>query len=166
MAEVNTDLFVKNVFTFLVMSHEKLLRPFEESLSGTLSPLQFHALAMITSYPLMNMSELAERLSTTKQQATQIVNRLVELDLVERRFDLIDRRVIKLDATKAAQGALDDSAKAFCRRLHDTLATLTPAQQAQLWDAVLTLNELLPLLGPQGESHPVLPPPGNPRKYL
>ena len=166
MADVSSELLAKSIFTFLVISHEKLIRPFEDCLSGLLSPLQLNALAIIANYPLMNMSELADRLSTTKQQATQIVNRLVELELVERRFDLMDRRVIKVAATERGTNTLDENVRKFCERFYQGLAALEPSQQARLRDAILVLNELLPHFGPQGAVRAALAPPGAARKYL
>ncbi len=61
--------------------------------------LQFSALNFIKEQPNATVSDLAVPLQLSKSSATQLVERLVKLGLVERTNDSDDRRIIRLNIT-------------------------------------------------------------------
>lgn len=65
----------------------------------TATILQFSALNFIKEQPSATVSDLAMPLLLSKSSATQLVERLVKLGLVERANDPDDRRIIRLSIT-------------------------------------------------------------------
>jgi DNA-binding MarR family transcriptional regulator len=71
-----------------------------------LSSRQAHALYVITAGTI-RMSELANRLRMTQAGTTTVADRLVELELVTRERDALDRRSIALTATESGRELIE-----------------------------------------------------------
>ena len=56
----------------------------------------------------VRMTDVSQRLGISKPAATQVVNRLVENELVERLSDENDRRVVYIKATEAGRAFYDE----------------------------------------------------------
>ena len=56
---------------------------------------------------LVRMTEASRRMMISKPAATQVINRLVELGLVERASDVNDRRVVYIRPTEAGRAFYD-----------------------------------------------------------
>lgn len=133
------------VFTFMVLTHEKLLKPYMDHFRDTLSPMQLSVLGILDAYGKMTMTELSEKLHTTRQQMTQIVARLFEIGVIERQPDVRDRRLIRIQPTEKAQQLLSEGARSFVGEVLGMTGQLG-AEAQQLLDAMQTVNRILPLL--------------------
>ncbi|MCI8442632.1 MAG: MarR family transcriptional regulator [Provencibacterium sp.] len=135
----------RTVFTFMVLTHEKLLKPYMDHFRETLSPMQLSVLGLLEAYGMMSMTELSEKLHTTRQQMTQIVARLFDIGVVERHPDERDRRLIKIRPTEKAQALLTEGARSFVREVLGMAGRLGEDEQ-QLLRAMETANRILPRL--------------------
>jgi DNA-binding MarR family transcriptional regulator len=73
---------------------------------------------------------------------TQLVSRLAESGLVERRPDPEDGRVVQVQLTEAGQDFIADRRAARAERLSGLLATLSSADQQALTAALPAINAL------------------------
>lgn len=135
----------RTVFTFMVLTHEKLLKPYMDHFRDTLSPMQLSVLGILEAYGKMTMTELSEKLHTTRQQMTQIVARLFEIGVIERQPDERDRRLIRIKPTEKAERLLSEGAHSFVQEVLGMAGQLG-AEEKQLLDAMETANRILPLL--------------------
>jgi DNA-binding MarR family transcriptional regulator len=133
------------VFTFMVLTHEKLLKPYADYFRETLSPMQLNVLGLLGTYGTMTMTGLSEKLHTTRQQMTQIVTRLFELEFVERQPDEKDRRLIKIRMTEKAEALLHEGAFRFVQDILDRAEQLGDSEK--LLEAMETVSRILPCLG-------------------
>ncbi|MBQ9992426.1 MAG: MarR family transcriptional regulator [Firmicutes bacterium] len=84
---------------FILLSMNKVIKPYEESNSCPLGYRQLFALEVLTISGPVTMTDFSDRVNIKKQQATKLVNRLVERGFVERLYDKNDRRTIKIIIT-------------------------------------------------------------------
>jgi DNA-binding MarR family transcriptional regulator len=101
-----------------------------------LAPRQHQALLAIKGFPrdgYPTIQDLAERLCIQHHSAVELVDRLAEAGLVERRHDPDDRRRVLLDLTPAAEQRLESLSAIHL----DELQRLRPA-----------LQDILKALGP------------------
>jgi DNA-binding MarR family transcriptional regulator len=67
------------------------------------TPSQARALGVLTRYGPMRLGALSEHLRIVPRSATEVVDALVEVDLVERRPDPADRRAILVALTNRGE---------------------------------------------------------------
>lgn len=93
------------LLTLLPLWNYRIAKPFKQLLDEGISLEMYYCIKTLQwGGGIMTMSELAEYTVMQKQQMTQMVNRLVEQELVERIYDPSNRRIIKIQLTdKAAE---------------------------------------------------------------
>lgn len=92
-----------------------------ESVSPGMLPATFKVLSVIQRAGSITASGLAERMTADKGQVSRSVSELVELGLVERAPDPVDRRVRLLSVTAEGQARLDRARRPHEERLHAVL---------------------------------------------
>lgn len=92
---------------------------------------------------LVTMTALADRLQITKQHATKMVNRLVELNFVKRVYDPSDRRVVKVEVTDEGGKFAADFLEKEAGGLRTLIEKMDVQEQEDFTDAVKTLNRIL-----------------------
>ncbi len=106
---------------------------------------QLEALFLLAEHKAgMTMAEFAANLAMTASAATQLADRLVRLDLVDRGADASDRRVVRVSLSTLARGHFD---KMWQRRLE----TMDIVAEALSDDELLTLVKLLEKLAHRSE---------------
>lgn len=146
------EWFRKELLDFMALFREKLSRPYEDSLQSLLSPLQFYSLCIVRAAGGVTMTELANRMSMTKQHVTKIVDRLEELKLVERQNNPADRRVaiitMRPEACAFFDGQVMNSADQLCCRIE----SLEPDDVKNFKKALTVLNDVLRKVPQQPET--------------
>ena len=92
---------------------------------------------------LITMTALADRLQITKQHMTKKVNRLVELNFVERVYDPSDRRVVKVTVTEKGEKFAADFLEKEAGGLRALIQKMNVQEQADFIRAIGTLNQIL-----------------------
>ena len=105
----------------------------------------FHALVLLShpQSPSPTMSELAEQLGITKQQLTKLVNDLEDKELVSRRHDSKNRRLVYLDITPKGLTSLEELKKDMLRCTVSGLRGYSLEELKQLDDCLVQLSKLL-----------------------
>ena len=88
------------------------------------------------------VSEIGKILVVSKPQMTHLVDKLVELDLVERHSDSTDRRVIHLVLTSKGRVLLEDLKLKARENLRKRLAVLTSEELKAMSEALKTLMSI------------------------
>jgi DNA-binding MarR family transcriptional regulator len=108
-------------FEFLLA---RMIHDFMHSMHAAgLSGPQIHALLYIYHAGECTMSEISELAGSSRPAASQLVERLVQQELVERTEDPIDRRHKRLKLTRAGLGLIQKSMtrNSFLQKLWDQL---------------------------------------------
>lgn len=100
--------FIEDLLKVLPHWHYVMDKSFKQSLKDKMSLESYYCLQTLRQSGSMTMSELARRLKISRQQATQIVDRLCEYDFMRRLYDSTDRRTIKIEITEKARNYIDE----------------------------------------------------------
>ncbi len=87
------------------------------------------------------VSEIGEQMGITNAAASQSIDRLVNLGLIERTEDPEDRRAKRLALTRKGQALVEKGIKARCQWIEDLTNALTPEQQNITLSALTLLAE-------------------------
>ncbi len=114
----------------------------------------FSILARLTLEGPLSVKELVADLSVPASTMTALVDRLVGKGLVQRRQDPSDRRLVQLEATRTAAGALLESTAGFERVAAQMLTALSERERE---DLLHLLRRAIRTLGrPLGPHQPAL----------
>ena len=87
------------------------------------------------------VSDLGEHLGVSSAAASQMVDRLVGMELIKRSEDPDDRRVKSLALTPQGEALVLESIEARRRWMEGLTAALTPEQQEEIVAALTTLTQ-------------------------
>ena len=125
---------------------QNIILPFENCMRLQLSVMQFRTLCSLVNERKQKMTDLAEHLCVSKQQVTQIVDRMTELNFLTRVEDPLDRRCIRVDLTPYAEEYLKEKLSDYATVLLYEIGQLGKPQQKKFWTIVEYSLELLPQL--------------------
>ena len=103
MVKNNIDTAAMELSELLPLLQQKLIKPFEQLSKSKLSPMQFHVLFILEEQGDLSMTELSNKLLTSKQQMTPIVDKLIIHRFVERKHNDVDRRIIKISLSSSGK---------------------------------------------------------------
>jgi DNA-binding MarR family transcriptional regulator len=106
-----------------------------------LSMSQLNALFHIYHAGACGVSEIGEHLGVTNAASSQMIDRMVQLELLQRTEDPLDRRNKCLALTDKGRAVIAESIEARRRWLQDLTTTLTPIQQEAIAEALTTLTQ-------------------------
>jgi DNA-binding MarR family transcriptional regulator len=145
MPKLQRDRFENTIYNFLVLSCERITKPFENHYKSELSMKQLQAMCVLHTYGCMTMSELASRLEVTKQQVTQIINGLVAKNYVERSYEKTDRRIVRVSNTELGMKHIDEGDDVFIEKMRYRMSALNEKDFSDLIDAMSVINRIMPL---------------------
>lgn len=105
----------------------------------TLNKLELLALDFIFKKGEITMSELAKGLGISLSTATGIIDRLVDKDLVSRKRNHGDRRVVRVMVTRKGGKAASDYRKHKSETIKKMMTLLTPDEQRSfisIWEKI------------------------------
>ena len=119
-----------------------------------LSLLQGYALAYLFFKGPLKISELCDHMMVSPGAASQMVDRLEKLAMVERTADPDDRRVRKVQVLAKGSKFVQENFAFSQSWLSEIPASLTPGQEARITDA---LSILVRSTGHPGQTHRAQP---------
>lgn len=119
------DAFSKVMRT---MKHTFFLR----SKTSHVTMLQFEALSCILKMRKAHMGDIAEHFSTTMPTATSLIDKLIETDLVKRKNDRDDRRVVEIKLTYKGKQLLKDMARQRENKISHLLSFISKKDKLEL----------------------------------
>jgi DNA-binding MarR family transcriptional regulator len=87
------------------------------------------------------ISEIGDQLGVSNAAASQSVDRLVQLGLIERTEDPVDRRAKRLELTPKGRALMEKGIEVRIKWVEGLTAALTPEQQASIISALTLLTE-------------------------
>jgi DNA-binding MarR family transcriptional regulator len=118
------------------------MRDFKRFMDETdLSFSQISVLMRLKHGGKSGVSKIGSQLGVTNAAASQAVDRLVHLGLIERSEDPQDRRAKRLALTQAGQAVIEKAVSARSQWIEGLTDALTPAQQDMIIAALTILTE-------------------------
>ena len=106
-----------------------------------LTMAQFGVMLQLHHKGACGVSDIGSELGVTNSAASQMLDRLLQLDLITRSEDPVDRRVKQIDLTEKGNQILHGSHHSYHVWLEDLLDTMTAEEKEQVTQAMATLIE-------------------------
>lgn len=114
------------------------LMQFEEDIT----PPHFAIMKQLQESGTLHVAEIGERVEIARPQMTRLIDKLVELDLVERETCTEDRRMLNITLTAKAKAILEEHDNALRNATTDMLSGLTDDELKELSTALTTLKDI------------------------
>ena len=89
------------------------------------------------------MSELAAEMKISKQQLTPLIDKLIESNMVIRRNDEQDRRIILIEITEIGKHSFEELKVMIKSAIREKLAVLPEDDLQELHNMLIRLQEIL-----------------------
>ncbi|HHX03404.1 MAG TPA: MarR family transcriptional regulator [Tissierellia bacterium] len=104
---------------------------------------QLSALTSLSEKGMMNMTQLARQIDVSNQQLTKIVDVLVGKNMVERRYDPNNRRVVLVDLSEKGKEYIENMTSAVMESLKERGFTISKAQLKALDEHLTYIEKFL-----------------------
>lgn len=123
----------------LVLIH----RNFYRNLTTPVPLNQFATLMTLRLEKQATLSEIGQRLQISKQQMTNICDKLLHTGLITKRQDHEDRRRMLISMTSAGEKILDDQNELVRQRFLSSLRGLSEEERTELRHSITNLNHYI-----------------------
>jgi len=120
----------------------KKISKWHMSVHEDISHLHHEIIRILDKEGTLHIAEIASRLVITRPQMTHLIDKLVDLGLVERQIDVADRRAIKVALTDKARVMLAEMDSVIKSNFEETLSSLTDEEVLELLVSVKKLREI------------------------
>ena len=117
----------------------KLLKTLLADIDLDVSPLHIEILKLLEGAGALNITEIGEKLQIARAQMTHLIDRLVDLGMVERQAGKDDRRMINIILTGRGKAILKEQGDYIRNAFKEILAGLT---DEELKDISASLSKL------------------------
>ena len=128
----------------LVLIH----RNFYRNLTTPVPLNQFATLMTLRLEKQATLSEIGQRLQISKQQMTNICDKLLHAGLITKRQDSEDRRRMLISMTSAGEKILDDQNELVRQRFLSSLRGLSEEERTELRHSITNLNHYIEKMAP------------------
>ncbi|KAF0197514.1 MAG: 5'-methylthioadenosine phosphorylase [Bacillota bacterium] len=133
----------ESFLSFLPRLHKKVFAGCQALEQLNMTPSQFNTLQVVAHRPEWRMTDLSTRLHVSAGSLTTMMNRLIELELIERTRSTTDRRVVTVKLTDKGTTILQSGRDHMRSTLAAILATLPPADREELRVSLETMNGIM-----------------------
>ena len=109
---------------------------------GTMPLTQYHILDMLSEKKNMRMGEISQLMSISRPNLTPLVDKLVNMNYVQRIPDNHDRRVTYITLTNDGLDALNAEHRAIESNVNDFLSRLSKEEYDRFFDALEIISLL------------------------
>jgi DNA-binding MarR family transcriptional regulator len=121
----------------------KLLKAALDSINIDVSPLHFEIMRLLKEESTLHIAEIGERLQLARAQMTHLIDKLVELEMVERQADSADRRVTNIVLTDKGNVFLEEHGGNIWKATKEFVSGLTDEELTDLSDSLEKLRNIL-----------------------
>jgi DNA-binding MarR family transcriptional regulator len=138
-----TEQFLQQTIIFSLLVVEKVNKQLEKTYKNDLTFSEFYTLLTVSYNGDMTMTAFADNLGIQKQQATRVINTLVQKGYIQRVYDEADRRVVLIRLTPEARAYLKEYTSKTIEKIRESLADFTESEFQELQAAMETMNRML-----------------------
>jgi MarR family transcriptional regulator, 2-MHQ and catechol-resistance regulon repressor len=109
----------------------------------SITSLHVEIMILLENEGILHLAEIEERLYIAKAHMTQLVNKMVELELVQRSLDPSDRRIINISLTDQGRRVLSEHKTIIMASILESISSL---KSQELKDLTISLNKLKDIL--------------------
>ncbi|MCX7912681.1 MAG: MarR family transcriptional regulator [Dehalococcoidales bacterium] len=105
--------------------------------------LHFEIMHFLKEKGTQHPAEIGDKLLIAKAQMTYLIDKLVELGLVQREIDPNDRRTLNISLTEKGRKFLDEQDNLVINAVRENMAILTDKELETLYDSLRNLRDIL-----------------------
>jgi len=125
----------------------KLLKTALANINVDISPLHFEIMKLLDEAGTLHIAEIGERLHIARPQMTHLIDKLVDLDIVERQIETTDRRMINVTLTHKGKTTIEEHDSSIRNAIRETLSCLTDEELEDLSASLRKLQGIFSKLG-------------------
>ncbi len=130
------DNVAYDLFTTLPLIHRsirnKLIKNVITNIKEDIAPPHFEIMKLLENTGMLHVAEIGERLQIARPQMTHLIDRLVELELVERETNAEDRRMLNIRLTDDGKTFIKKRDKQVIDATREVLSGLTDEELQEL----------------------------------
>lgn len=108
-----------------------------------ITPHHFEIVRVLEEEGTLHASEIGERLQIARAQMTKLIDRLVSLNIVERKMDLSDRRTYNIRLTAESRAILRRHHRKVVRAVQEVMSSLSDEELENLSHSLRRLRDVL-----------------------
>ena len=108
-----------------------------------IAPPHFEIMKLLDEAGTLHVAEIGERLQIARAQMTHLIDKLVDLGIVERQMDIDDRRMINIMLTIKGRAILEERDSNIKKATKETLSCLTDEELEALSDSLEKMRTIL-----------------------
>lgn len=143
MAEEILDELSDELGSLFPLIFKNLMRFGGDNKDLEMSRIHMDIMFILNRFGQLTMSDIANRLFVSKPYNTLLVDKLIELGLVERLPDPKDRRIINIRLTEKGIGYLNEFKKSNKENIKRRLSVLKPGELKQLLSSLQNIKEII-----------------------
>ena len=121
---------------------KKLLKTALTSFKEDIAPPHFEIMKLLEETGTLHVAEIGERLQIARPQMTHLIDKLVDLDIVERQTGTADRRTINITLTNKGKTILKEHDSHIKNATRETLSGLTDGELQDLSTSLRKLRDI------------------------
>jgi DNA-binding MarR family transcriptional regulator len=140
------DSVAFDLFSTLPLVHRsisrKLIKSVVTSFKEDIAPPHFQIMKLLEEAGTLHVAEIGERLQIARPQMTHLIDRLVELDIVERETNEEDRRMLNIRLKDKGKSIIKARDKQVINATREALSGLTDDELKQLSMSLNNIKEI------------------------
>lgn len=140
------DSVAYDLFTTLPLIHRsiryKLIKTVVTSFKEDIAPPHFEIMKLLEEAGTLHVAEIGERLQIARPQMTHLIDRLVELDIVERETNEEDRRMLNIRLKDKGKSIIKARDKQVINATREALSGLTDDELKALSVSLNNIKEI------------------------
>jgi len=121
---------------------KKLIKTVITSFKEDIAPPHFEIMKLLEEAGTLHVAEIGERLMIARPQMTHLIDRLVELGIVERETDVEDRRMLNIKLKQKGLDIIKECDNQVKNATRETLECLTDEELKDLSVSLRKLREI------------------------
>jgi MarR family transcriptional regulator, organic hydroperoxide resistance regulator len=141
LSEISEDLLSVPPLIFRLV-RRRIAETAMLNLDLNITPLQFAIIKLLEKEGSLRVSEIGERLQVAKAQMTKLIDKLVALNMVERKVDTVDRRNINITLNNKARKILEENKIIIMQAIQEIIAALSDEDVKNLSLSLRTIRDI------------------------
>lgn len=108
-----------------------------------ITPHHFEVVRLLAEEGTLHASEIGKRLQIARAQMTKLIDKMVALNLVERKMDGTDRRIYKITLTAEAKAVLEEHKNKVVAAVQEIMSSLSDEEVENLSVSLRNLRDIL-----------------------
>ena len=142
LEKVATDLLSVTPLIFREI-RRKLIKTTLADIDVGITPHHFEIIRLLEKEGNLHVAEIGDRLQIARAQMTKLIDKLVDLELVERQTDIGDRRICIITLSPHGKAILEEHRASLMNAIRETMGQLSDEDLKDLSDTLRKLQDIL-----------------------